>query len=1225
MGINFTPDQQKVIELHNRNILVSAAAGSGKTAVLVERIVQMVSDEKHPVDIDRLLIVTFTNAAAGEMRERISKALSKRLEENPQSIHLQKQVALIHNAQITTIDSFCLFIIRNNFHDIGLDPTFRVADEGELKLLKQDVMAELMEEKFVEADTDFLHCVECYAANGRETVLENHILSLYNFAMSHPWPRQWLAQRKKDYHISTIEELEQTDWISYALMHIRESIQDINSKYTECLRICEMPDGPYMYGELLEKEQAQIQKLLDIDTFSEMAEKISTIQFDRLLSKKDDSVNPLKRELAKQLRGEVKELIGSLKERYFATSLELMLEQGLYSERAVNVLLDLTLLFEEKLSQKKREKNILDFSDMEHFALNILLKKTEDGYETTETAKDYQKFYKEVLIDEYQDSNLVQEYLLKAVSGEETGNYNRFMVGDVKQSIYKFRLARPELFMEKYQNYSTQDSLCQRIDLYKNFRSRQEVIGSVNYIFSQIMGEKLGSICYDESQALNLGATYPENSDCETELLLMEKPAKEEKLDTKEAEAYLIASKIRELVGKFQVTDGKMGTLRPAKYGDIVILLRSNSGWDEVFKRALAEKGIPTHTASKTGYFSTTEISQMMQFLRVLDNPLQDIPLFGVLKSIFGELDEEEIVKIRKYSEEDSLYRSLCAYAQKGEAGKTKEKANLFLQRLRHYRETMVYLPIQKLLQQVMADFDYLYYVTAMPAGEQRKANVEMLLEKAGDFEKTSYHGLFHFIRYMEQLEKYDVDYGEANTLDEKADVVRIMSIHKSKGLEFPITFVAGLSKRFNMQDANQALIVDLDMGIGTDYVDPVQRISNKTLRKNVIARKMQLDNLGEELRILYVALTRAKEKLIMTGVIDKPLEKIAAWSAQCYREETLLPFSDLANAGSYLDYILPALIRHRAFVPLLKQAKIELHSNNPLFQLGPDIKIQLWNMDNITGKEVQELTRTALQKERLNELETVDEEVFSQMEERFSYQYPHQNLEKLYTKTTVSELKMAAMQEENEIAHTLFKEETITPYLPKFKRGEKNISGSTRGSAFHRVLELLDFEQVLTEEAKMTDEELKERLYQCICLMKEKGRLSEEYYQAISAGSIEKLVHFFRSKLAQRMRDAQIRGELFREQPFVYGIAANRLSKDFPKEEKVLIQGIVDVFFIEEGKLVLADYKTDAVKTEEELKSRYHTQLEYYEEALSRMMGMKMKEKILYSFGLGKEVWLNE
>lgn len=1208
MAIDFTPEQKQVIELHNCNILVSAAAGSGKTAVLSERIVQMVCRKEDPVDIDRLLIVTFTNAAAAEMRERISQAILKRLAEDGENEHLQRQAALLHNAQITTIDSFCLFVLRNNFEDIGLDPGFRVADEGELELLRQDVLAELLEACFEEGSEDFLHCVEYFCPNGRESALEKHILDLHGYALSNPFPEEWLLARKQDYQAEGVGELEKSDWGRYLLAHLQRIAGSLCREMEEVKALCEQPDGPYMYGELVESELEQISKLAELDSLAAFEQKLPAITFGRLSTKKDDSVSPQKKELAKERRKAVKDSITKLQEQFFTLPLEGVVRQSAECEKAVATLVDLCLAFKEKLDAKKREKKMLDFSDMEHFALQILLERTEDGQVVpTKTAREYRDYFKEVLIDEYQDSNLVQEYLLKAISGEEDGVYNRFMVGDVKQSIYKFRLARPELFLEKYHTYSLEEGVERRIDLHKNFRSRREVVDTVNHIFSKIMTKELGGIVYDDAAALYPGAVYPENSGCESELLLFEKPEKGAELNAKQVEAAGIAARIKELKKNFQVLDKENGEMRPVQYRDMVVLLRSNSGWDEEFKEVFAKEGIPAYISSKTGYFATKEIQDVLQFLRMLDNPLQDIPVFGVMKSVFGGFSDEEaaLVKVAGKEEAACLYDCLkiCAGRTGAQAAGNsvqdvlQEKCARFLARVEKYRGYTAYMPILELLKTLFEEYNYLPYVATLPGGSQRLANVEMLLTKAAGFEKGSYYGLFHFIRYMEQLEKYNVDYGEANILDENADVVRIMSIHKSKGLEFPVAFVAGLSKRFNMQDTAQPMIVDMDLGIGVDYVNPDARIKCKTLRKNVLAEKMKLDNLAEELRVLYVALTRAKEKLIMTATIDakrleQELEATQLAGAEGFAEETMT-YAKISSASGFLDLIRPI------FAPS-KVMTLEEMALDGLFA------------DVAEGNRLEALSQTAV---------LADEEQLAALRARFAYEYPHKNLENLFTKTTVSELKMAAMEghvgsamgvSKEEPGNELFPQEEIVPYVPRFMREKEEVSGTTRGSAVHRIMELLDFtaEYQTVEDIKTV---MESRM--------QDGRLTEEYRNVINP---KKVLQFMQSHLAQRMKQAAERGKLFREQPFVYGISAERLStntEQFPAEETVLIQGIVDVFFEEEDGIVLLDYKTDVIGAPEELVKRYKTQLDYYQEALESITGKPVKERILYSFYLGCEV----
>ena len=1273
MGMKFTPEQQRVIELHNSNILVSAAAGSGKTAVLVERIIRMICDGEHPADIDRLLIVTFTNAAAAEMRERIAAGIAARLEADPGNEHIQKQSALLHNAQITTIDSFSLFLIRNHFNEIGLDPDFRVADEGEIKLLQQEVLAQLLEDAYAgnfvpEALEQFHACVEYFCPGGRESVLEQHILNLSHYAGSFPWPEEWLEERKNDYAAGDMEALVRSDYGQYLTERVNRTVEGCLEKLREVKRLCELPDGPYMYGELTDAEIEQLEKLTDCKNLEEQAAKIPAVTFARLPSKKDDSVDPAKRELAKAIRNSVKDTLSDLSESYFKTPLELVVEQGKACREPLRILLDLVLEFDRRLLAAKQERHLIDFSDMEHYALQILLKwekaeeKGDAGTDHAETkyrivpsdvAMEYRQYFQEILIDEYQDSNLVQEYLLSAISGEAEGHYNRFMVGDVKQSIYKFRLARPELFLEKYDTYQETGDLC-RIDLAKNFRSRVQVVDAVNDVFSRIMSREIGGIAYDDKAALYPGATYPAAEDPAygSEALLIRKPEKGEREESgigeqhaegagvlvdydnvRQLEALAIAARIKQLKGSLKVMEKSTGELRPVRYSDMVILLRTTSGWDEEFKKILEQQGIPVYITSKTGYFGALEVQELLQFLRVLDNPRQDIPLFGVMQSVFGGFTQEEIAQIRSGGEGHSrkrmtLYEALKEVVQSGrmveegeetsagesagEEAELSQKADTFLQRIDHYRDLTPFTSIRDLLQRILDDYDYLNYVTALPAGSKRRANVEMLLTKASAFEKTSYFGLFHFIRYMEQLEKYDVDYGEADTLDENADVVRIMSIHKSKGLEFPVVFVSGLSKRFNMQDANQSLIVDMDLGVAVDYVDSVRRIKNKTLRRAVLSAKMKEDNLAEELRVLYVALTRAREKLILTAVLDKADEK---WELAQMTGQERLTYLDFCEAGSYMDFLLPILPK-------------------------TGIAVKTMRTEDLTAEEIREQLRMGDRREELQRVADGEvllpgdpeenERKLYKLRERFAYQYPHPGLQKLYTKTTVSELKIAAMAEKDEEAFHTFEEKEVVPYIPAFRREQEKVSGAVRGSAFHRVMELLDFTYVFVESGlfekcpgdyetyrkRLDAERLKKRLEEFLQRETVSLRLTEEYAKAVS---LPKILNFLEQELAYRMWRAQEQGLLYREQPFVLGIDAKRLDPDLPEGEKVLIQGIIDVFFIEAGEIVLLDYKTDVIDSMEALWNRYNVQIQYYEEALTKLMQMPVKERILYSFYLEK------
>ena len=1313
MAVTFTKEQQETIDARNASILVSAAAGSGKTAVLVERIIQMVKDPVHPVDIDRLLVVTFTSAAAAQMRERISQALSDVVDEHPENAHLTRQLTLIHHAQITTIDSFCLYLIRNHFDEIGLDPDFRVADEGEVRLLKRDVLDEMLEEYFARgaessgedsaagdgsrpseaeegretgkgSETDgscagsFQEIVEYFSPQGNDKRLEEQLLSLYEFAMSYPWPEEWLQEHQKDYDVPG-GGLDACPWVEELKSYVKTQLSEAAQLLEQALSLCREPDGPYMYLDTLLEDQERVEELSHAENFSELYEGFSSLSFGRISSKKDAAVSQEKRERAKELRGTVKDLLTGLKEKYFYASAEAQEERMRACAPFVKELLELTLDFCRRFSEKKRERGILDFHDMEHLALQILISREDGKLSATRTARQLRETYEEIMIDEYQDSNLVQEYLLLSISGEEDGRYNRFMVGDVKQSIYKFRLARPELFMEKFDRYrrletaeepgtaengaaqgktAQSGSVCERrIDLKKNFRSRRQVTDSVNEVFSCLMGKDLGGVAYDADAALYPGAVFPDpemEDPYRTEVLLC--VPGEDGMEEKEREAMAVAGRIRELVGRLPVVDSETKQLRPARYSDMVILLRSPSGWDETFKKVLETCGIPVYISSRTGYFAATEVQTVLNFLRVLNNPLQDIPLFGVLKSPAAGFSDREIALIRAKKEKGRLYESLCSCAQEGqEAGKKTEEAELcakaqaFLTLLERFRNYAVYLPIHELIREFLEQTGYLYTASALPGGEQRRANLEMLLSKAESFEKTSYFGLFHFIRYMEQVEKYDIDYGEASLQDENADTVRIMSIHRSKGLEFPVCFVSGLGKRFNMQDIAKPVIVDMDLGIGLDYVDSVLRMKRGTLKKNVMAGKLQRDSLGEELRVLYVAMTRAQEKLILTGglkaeraeKLKEEMEKAAVQEkddgtlAEEADTERLLPFFRRSGASSYLDWLLPAWQQTGQRMELVDASRLLAGQ----MEKEQSREQQLQGLKQFLETEPAGAGETE---------ETAAQDAAARLSARLKSGYPHRNLERLYTKTTVSELKKAGMEEAAEEAYHLFEEEEVVPYLPRFVRSEDKLGGAARGSAYHKALELFPFgswmarkdagrgglaeggperagsgkenagkDRVSESAENGADRKALEAL---LDEMREQGRLLPEYREAVSPWRLEA---FLKSALAARMGRAAAAGLLHKEQPFVLGIPASELGEDFPGEETVLIQGIIDVYFEEDGELVVADYKTDAVTQAEELVNRYRVQLDYYARALEQLTRKRVKEKIIYSFALQKEILL--
>ncbi len=1240
MGMTWTKEQQQVIELRDCNMLVSAAAGSGKTAVLVERIVSRIMDERKPVDIDRLLVVTFTNAAAAEMRERIGDALEKKLEENPQNIHLQRQSTLIHHAQITTIHSFCLDVIRSHFDRIQLDPGFRIGDEGELKLLRQDVLRDLLEEEYRNRRPEFVAFSESFAPGRTDGELEDLILQFYDFSMGYPWPERWRRQCLESYELEQASGLEETPWMEGLLQKLAMTVEDMKEQIGQAGQITREPDGPWMYEEALESDQAILSRLEDCRSYGDYAAVFREgISWQPLSRKRDGAVSDTKKALVKEIRDQVKGEIKKIQEDYFFEEPEQTVRDIRESKALIAELLRLTDEFQNAYQSKKAEKNLVDFSDLEHDALEILVSEEDGTLRPTQTALEYAGEFEEVMIDEYQDSNLVQELLLSSVSRQD--GHNRFMVGDVKQSIYRFRLARPELFMEKYRSYTRQEGENRRIDLHKNFRSRSQILDGVNLVFRQIMTRKLGEVEYDEEAALYPGAVFEPGSReefLEPELWLVagepdaagdEEPDDRER-DLRRREALTAADRIREMVGREVVWDKEQGAYRPARFGDVVVLLRTMAGWAETFTEVFGECGIPAHTGSGTGYFSALEVKTVLAYLRVLDNPRQDIPLASALRSPLGGLTDEELAKLRIHSPGEDFYTCCVRYLRwnaeqedgglpRGEArldegpdGELRRKLEQFWKQMEEQRAMLPYTPMHLLLWNILEATGYRDYVSAMPGGAQRRANLDMLVEKAAAYEATSYRGLFHFVRYIENLQKYEIDYGEASASGELADAVRIMSIHKSKGLEFPIVLVCGMGKSFNQQDSRGGLVLHPSLGIGCDRVDWNCRVKRPLLPKKVIGRQIREENLGEELRVLYVAMTRAREKLILMGGV-KDLERAGKkWIREQGRQEEKLSYSCLSGAASYLDWVMPALLRHPSARAFLLERELPLPAPSPVEGLPGGFRIYLEDSGRRRERRALEgltAARTGEELENLDLTRVYDEDTCQYLEETLHASYPFASSREIPGKVTVSYLKHLWDREEIPSA-ALYQEPAAVPLIPRFLKEKEETGGAARGTVYHRFLENMDF--TADFHRKFTDSQL-ETMVNC-------GKIHRDESGWISR---EKIGRFLASPLAVRMQAAAREGKLCREQPFVLGVDAGTIRPEWDTGEQVLIQGIIDAFFYEGEEIVLVDYKTDFVPEDqpERLTEKYRIQLDYYQMALERLTGKRVKEKLIYSFCLNREL----
>lgn len=1226
MGVSWTKEQQQVIDLRDRNILVSAAAGSGKTAVLVERIIKMITDERRPVDIDRLLIVTFTNAAAAEMRERIGNAIESALEEAPENEHLQRQLTLIHNAQITTIDSFCLYVIRNHFHEIDLEPNFRIGDEGELKLLRKDVFSAVLLRHYEAPDEEFTAFVEGYASGRTDAALEEMILSLYEFSRSYPWPKEWLDGCVREYELSDADRLDDVAWMQPLTENIRYIAADLVRMLEEALALTLESDGPDMYESVIRSDLEKFKRIADCRGFCALEEAFLTLTYDRLPSSRGFAGDQEKLTKVKELRDTVKDTVKKLGRQYFFCSPEVMTEQLRKTAPMALQLVRLTEEFAEAFAEEKRRKNIVDFHDLEHFALEILV----DG-ETKQAkaaAEEFRDTYAEIMIDEYQDSNHVQEAILRAISREERGQNNIFMVGDVKQSIYRFRLARPELFMEKYDTYSTDDGASQRIDLHKNFRSRTEVIACANDIFEKIMSRDLGNVEYDADAALYPGAEYPQAKVPEMfapEILIADSSdelfADGDYSDKKLLEAKAVANRIGRLMDEQLVTDKETGKLRPVRYSDIVILLRSLSGWADDFASVLKDAGIPAHTLSATGYFSAVEVQTVLAMLRILDNPRQDIPFAAVLRSPIVGMTDEQLAELRLFDAEKSFHEAVLKKCSDLSAGgdAAKEQAGYEQKLIRFYevyqnlRALVPDTPIHELIGILLKETGYGEYAAAMPAGKRRYANLLMLVEKAIAYENTSYKGLFHFVRYIDELQKYDVDFGEADTVGENEDVVRIMSIHKSKGLEFPVVFVSGLGKNFNRQDVRSHMVLHPELGLGLDHMDGIRRIKVPTIAKKAIAKQIDLENLGEELRILYVAVTRAKEKLILTGSRKDAAGSIQRYQGGQEQSEKPIPYLSRESASGYLDWLIPALCSYGE--------KYAIHQITAAELVNEEIETQAGHVLNLHAL--------------LAQIQNADKEQVLEFERRFSFRYPYETEILRKNKYSVSELKHRAMREhfeaEQEETAPAFLKEEIIPYIPPFAQRAKEQSqeinqGALRGTAVHRVMECYQFS---------SDAGAGEQIKQMLA----DGKITENMKELVKLSLVEE---FVQGEIGTRMAEAERAGKLYREKPFVMGLTESELmrfgfggmllqdqktAEDLSREDITLVQGIIDVFWIEQDGIVLLDYKTDRVDTDRQLTDRYEAQLKLYAEALERIYNpgeertFKVKEKILYSFRLGKAI----
>lgn len=1121
------------------------------------------------------------------MREKILEAIYKKIEENPEDENLQKQIILLNKASISTIHSFCLDVIKNNFYEIDVSANTRIADDSEILLLQQEVIDDLFEEKYEEEDSNFIKLIKTYTKYNQDEVLKDLILRVYSYIQASPFPEEWLEEQIGKLNIEDGTNFSDTVWgkiiTENANQILEDSILKLQNIRTKMTRFPELDKFTAKIEDDIDKYTYIQNNLSDWDT---AVEAINTLK-NAMWTKDQKITNDLKDE-AKDVRESTKDEFKKVKKLMNCSSEEAV-QDIKYMYPILKMLKDLILEFSQKFYQRKREKNIMDFSDMEHLALKILVKKDENGnIVKSEIAKKYENKFEEIAIDEYQDSNLVQEYILTSVS---RGN-NIFMVGDVKQSIYKFRQARPKLFLDKYDNYKLNpvNGEDRKIQLFKNFRSRSNILDFTNLVFEDIMSRELGNIEYNQDEYLNLGANFEEiqNQDYKTELEILdlseenddiwktdeeETEEEQEKVEDVVLEARFVARKIKELIdSKYQIIDKKTGR-RDIQYKDIAILLRTSSGVANVYEKEISELEIPVYSDSSSQYLQSVEIETIMSLLRIINNPMQDIPLVTVMRSPIGNFTDNELIEIRMVDRNSSFYEALLK--------SDLEKAHRFLSLLKELREDEEYMTLDEWIWNIYTKTGYMNYVNLMPNGALRVSNLRMLFERAKQYEEASFKGLYNFINFIDKIKFNQEDLKAAKIIGENENVVRIMTIHKSKGLEFPVVILAGVGKQFNFRDLNGKILLDQDLGMGPQYIDSDRYIEFKTLAKKALAIKAKNEAISEEMRILYVALTRAKEKLIIVGRQKDVNKKMS-------EKQKLLEIYSTIDDNKINPYLLQKYKTYLDWLELIYLKEGVANTKN-LFTVNinkrekTSVKIE---------NEVEDISKKIIEESNKNN----DEQEKEKIKEILNWQYKHQSIEGIPTKTSVSKLK-----EERE-------QEVQITQEPKFINEEvkTKLTGAQKGTLIHLCLQKM----------KETEEYNLEKITELIEELKDKEIITEIEAQNIDK---EKLLEYTNSQLWTELKQAK---EIHKEHPFYINIKASRIYNQINKEddEDILVQGVIDLFFIDkDDKLILVDYKTDYVQNENELVERYKGQLELYKEALEQSLNKKVDKMCIYSVHLNK------
>lgn len=1223
--------QLQAITTYHKNLLVAAAAGSGKTSVLVERIIRRLLDEKQNFNIDKVLVVTFTNAAAAEMRERIGNAISKALKERPKSRHLERQLVLLNAASISTIHAFCQNVIRQNFHLLDIDPKFRLANEQEINLLKQDVLEALFEQKYTEADTDFLTFVEHYGNERSDEALYEIILNLYKFSCSQPYPRVWLEHLKDSFALAEDTDIDTTIWAKIVREQLSLAFTECQHLVDDLLQNAEQIAFDF-YVPTFEADRElinQLSSLIDAP-WDELQKAMYAVKFSAIARAPKETDEDLKK-LFSDKRGKVKKIIAALKDQYFTITGSEQIADLIQVEPMMATICQLTIDFAENFAAAKRAKAIADFNDLEHFCLKILLAEnsTPEQVEPSDVAKALQKKYDEVMVDEYQDTNGVQEAIISLVRKQDEPNL--FLVGDVKQSVYRFRLAEPELFLEKYRTYPVHGDDFARIDLAQNFRSRSEILAAINFLFCQLMSPKVAELAYGEAEKLNPGPNYAATEQCivagavelnvidrasaeseeveeqESDELAMGSKQDEEELSGFALEAAFIAKRIQTLMDQGAcVFDKELQNYRPLAWRDIVILLRSVKNKANVLLETLRNANIPSYANVDSGYFQEIEIQIMIALLHVIDNPYQDIPLASVLHSPIVGLSTIELAEIRLTMPQAELWSAVIkANAEESDVDAVvKTKLSRFIEQVNEWRNLSRRKSVPELIWQLLRDTGYYDYVGGMPGGMLRQANLRMLYDRAGQYETTNFRGLFRFLRFIEKMRDTGTDLAVARTLGESENVVRIMSIHKSKGLEFPVVIVADLGKQFNLMDSKGTLLMHRKLGLGPYITDGELQFKYPSIARQAIAYKMNMESKAEELRVLYVALTRAKEKLILVGSVAKLSTKANIWCQHIGSSSRLLPDYVIAGASTYLDWICPAVARHADGESLLKAADTTQTRINAIHEDTSNWQVNIIAAgDILRNEELFDEENTLMQKvEAFVPLEASEEKEW--VDTVLDWQYPDVTTKEVPAKLSVTEMKRRfdLAQQAEELSDTLFKKPMIVA-RPRFIQEKTKLTGAEYGTIMHSVMQHIDIRGDLSMEG------LKAQLKRLVL----EEKILPEHAEIIDLKGVQ---GFFASDIGKRMLAAD---KIRRELPFSVMLQAKRFYPEMKNEEEnIFVQGIIDVIFDEGDEMVLVDYKTDHSYNGAELTEKYALQLNIYAEAIEKILKKKVKEKYLYLFHSG-------